>query len=167
MDPIKALGRAGLLGSFLNKFDGGVEILDDLDDHWTSKNHKAERNWFIQELQEIAAEKSVRVTILGRVVANERCLRLSLTDCQYSGDVHMAAVGQFFSNPKLKIPKDQDHRYMANVISSAIVNAPPPEMMGDILNKRNKLHHLDHEVNQLSKVSIINKMLIFIRPTRI
>lgn len=65
MDPIKAIGRAGMLGNFLNKFDGGVEILDDLDDHWTSKNHKQERNWFIQDLQQLAAEKSVRVTILG------------------------------------------------------------------------------------------------------
>jgi hypothetical protein len=65
MDPVKALGRAGMLGGFLNKFDGGVEILDDLDDHWTAKNHKRERNYFIQELQELASEKSVRVTILG------------------------------------------------------------------------------------------------------
>lgn len=65
MDPIKYLGKAGMLGAFLNKFDGGVEILDDLDDHWTAKNHKQERNWFVQELQELAAEKSVRVTILG------------------------------------------------------------------------------------------------------
>ena len=65
MDPVKALGRAGMLRGFLNKFDGGVEILDDLDDHWTAKNHKRERNFFIQELQELASEKSVRVTILG------------------------------------------------------------------------------------------------------
>lgn len=64
MAPVKALGRAGMLGGFLNKFDGGVEILDDLDDHWTARNHKQERNWFVQELQELAAEKSVRVTIL-------------------------------------------------------------------------------------------------------
>lgn len=79
MDPIKALGRAGVLGSFLNKFDGGVEILDDLDDHWTSKNHKAERNWFVQELQEIAAEKSVRVTFLRSVSATQISIDLSLT----------------------------------------------------------------------------------------
>lgn len=65
MIPVKALGRTGMLGGFLNKFDGGVEILDDLDDHWTAKHHKQERNWFIQELQELAAEKSVRITILG------------------------------------------------------------------------------------------------------
>ena len=43
-----------------------------------------------------------------------------------SGDVHLAGIGQFMSNPKLNLPKINDHRYMANVISSAIVNAPPP-----------------------------------------
>ena len=62
--------------------------------------------------------------------------------------MHLAAIGQFYSNPKLKIPKDKDHRYMANVISSAIVNTPPPEMMGDILNKRNKTHHLDLDTDE-------------------
>ncbi|KAF2855455.1 hypothetical protein T440DRAFT_504113 [Plenodomus tracheiphilus IPT5] len=124
MDPLKALGRAGLLGNFVNKFDGGVEILDDLDDHWTAKHHKEERNWFIRELQHIASTKSVRVTILG-------------------GDVHLAAVGQFYSNKKLNISKDKDHRYMPNIISSAIVNTPPPDVMADIINKRNKIHHLD------------------------
>ena len=65
MDPIKALGRVGMFTSFLNQFDGGVEILDDLDDHWTAKNHKYERNWFVEKLQDLAAEKSVRITILG------------------------------------------------------------------------------------------------------
>jgi hypothetical protein len=129
MDPIKAMGRAGMLGNFVNKFDGGVEILDDLDDHWTAKHHKEERNWLIRELQHIASTKSVRVTILG-------------------GDVHLAAVGQFFSNKKLNIPKDKDHRYMMNVVSSAIVNTPPPDMMADIINKRNKIHHLDSTTDE-------------------
>ncbi|KAK3054267.1 hypothetical protein LTR09_004535 [Extremus antarcticus] len=129
MDPIKAMGRIGMLGGFVNKFDGGVEILDDLDDHWTAKHHKAERNWFIQELQELAAEKSVRVTILG-------------------GDVHLGAVGQFYTPRKLGVPKDRDHRYMPNVVSSAIVNTPPPVVMADVLNKRNKVHHLDHETDE-------------------
>lgn len=129
MDPLKALGRAGLLGNFVNKFDGGVEILDDLDDHWTAKHHKDERNWFIHELQHIASTKSVRITILG-------------------GDVHLAAMGQFYSNKKLNIPKDKDHRYMPNVISSAIVNTPPPDMMADIINKRNKVHHLDSNTDE-------------------
>lgn len=129
MDPIKAIGRTGLLGGFINKFDGGVEILDDLDDHWTAKHHKPERNWFIQELQELAASKSVRITILG-------------------GDVHLGAVGQFYTKKKLGVPKDRDHRYMPNVVSSAIVNTPPPNIMGDVLNKRNKIHHLDAETDE-------------------
>ena len=129
MDPIKAIGRTGMLGGFVNKFDGGVEILDDLDDHWTAKHHKAERNWFIQELQELAAEKSVRVTILG-------------------GDVHLGAVGQFYTPKRANVGKDCDHRYMPNVISSAIVNTPPPPMMADVINKRNKVHHLDNETDE-------------------
>ena len=130
MDPVKALGRLGMFrGGFLNKFDGGVEILDDLDDHWTATNHKQERNYLIEDLQDLAAEKSVRITILG-------------------GDVHLAAIGQFYSNPKLKIPKDKDHRYMPNIISSAIVNTPPPDMMADTLNKRNKVHHLDQYTDE-------------------
>ncbi|ELR04381.1 hypothetical protein VC83_06592 [Pseudogymnoascus destructans] len=129
MDPVKALGRAGLFSSLLNQFDGGVEILDDLDDHWTAKSHKKERQCLIEDLQDLAADKSVRITILG-------------------GDVHLAAIGQFYSNPKLGIPKDKDHRYMPNVISSAIVNTPPPDMMADILNKRNKVHHFDDETDE-------------------
>ncbi|KAF2750814.1 hypothetical protein M011DRAFT_474311 [Sporormia fimetaria CBS 119925] len=127
MDPIKAAGRAGLLGNFVNKFTGDVEILDDLDDHWTARHHKAERNWLIQELQHVAATKSVRITIL-------------------SGDVHLGAVGQFYSAKQqnaLKVPRDKDHRYMPNIISSAIVNTPPAAVVADTLNRRNKVHHLD------------------------
>lgn len=37
---------------------------------------------------------------------------------------------------------------MPNVISSAIVNAPPSEMMADFLNKRNKLHHMDSNTDE-------------------
>ncbi|EHL02187.1 hypothetical protein M7I_1781 [Glarea lozoyensis 74030] len=73
MNPIKALGRAGLLGkNLLNHLDGGVEILDDLDDHWTAKHHKEE----------------------------------------------------------------------------PIVNAPPPDTLADVLNKRNKVHHLDADTDE-------------------
>ena len=128
LDPIKALARRGMMGGFLNKIDGGVEVLDDLDNQWTAHNHKEERNWLVQELQELAAEKSVRITILG-------------------GNAQLAAIGQFYSNPKLGIRKDRDHRYMPNVVSSAIVNAPPPDLMADVLNKRNKVHRLDLEVS--------------------
>lgn len=62
--------------------------------------------------------------------------------------MHLAAIGQFYSNPKLGIRKDRDHRYMPNVISSAIVNTPPPDALADLLNKRNKIHHLDSETDE-------------------
>ncbi|KAF9875708.1 hypothetical protein CkaCkLH20_06640 [Colletotrichum karsti] len=129
MDPVKALGKLGMLGNTLNHIDGGVEVLDDLDDHWTAKNHKKEREIVIQDMQDLSADKSVRVTFL-------------------SGDVHLAAVGQFYANPKLNLPKHKDFRYMPNVISSAIVNTPPPDLMADILNKRNKIHHFDDSTDE-------------------
>jgi hypothetical protein len=37
---------------------------------------------------------------------------------------------------------------MPNIISSAIVNAPPPDTLADLLNKRNKVHHLDAETDE-------------------
>ncbi|KAK4170296.1 hypothetical protein QBC43DRAFT_249591 [Cladorrhinum sp. PSN259] len=129
MDPVKALGKMGMFKGMLNKFDGGVEVLDDLDDHWTAKSHKSERSIVVEDLQDLAADKSIRVTIL-------------------SGDVHLAAVGQFYSNPKLGLAKHKDFRYMPNIISSAIVNTPPPDLMADILNKRNKVHHFDKETDE-------------------
>ena len=130
MEPVKALGRAGILGNFLNNFDGSVEVLDDLDDHWTAKNHKEERRFVVEDLQDLAADKSCRVTVL-------------------SGDVHLAAVGQFYSNPRMhQLAKHRDFRYMPNIISSAIANAPPPDLMADVLNRRNKVHHFDDDTDE-------------------
>jgi hypothetical protein len=57
----KSLGKAGMFGGLVNKHGGNVEIYDD---HWTAKHHKDERTWLIEDLQDLAAEKSVRVTIL-------------------------------------------------------------------------------------------------------
>ncbi|PNP80026.1 hypothetical protein FNYG_06736 [Fusarium nygamai] len=129
MDPVKALGRTGVFGKALNNIDGGVEVLDDLNDHWTAKNHKQERAVVVEDLQDLAIDKSLRVTIL-------------------SGDVHLAAVGQFYSNPKLGLAKHKDPRYMPNIISSAIANTPPPDLMADVLNKRNKVHHFDKQTDE-------------------
>jgi hypothetical protein len=102
----------------LNKFNKDAELLDDLMDHWTATTHKVrcvgyirpmltimqqERNWLIQQMQDFALRRQIRVTFL-------------------SGDVHVAAVGVF----KTLQPVDPvfDHRYMLNVITSAIVNTP-------------------------------------------
>lgn len=116
-------------GGFFNDFDGNVDLLDDLDDHYTARTHKAERLFLVHQLQALALEFSVRITILG-------------------GDVHLAAVGRFYSNPKLQIPVVTDHRYMANIISSAIVNKPPPQAVANLLARRNKIHHLDHHTDE-------------------
>lgn len=128
--PIKFLNkRFGVAGSLFNQFDGGVDLLDDLDDHYTAHQHKKERKALIHRLQQISKEHSVRITILG-------------------GDVHLAALGRFFSKAELNIPAERDFRYMANIISSAITNKPPPQAVANLLARRNKIHHLDHETDE-------------------
>jgi hypothetical protein len=130
MGPIKFMNRRfGLGGGFFNHFDGSVDLLDDLDDHYTARTHKKERNALIERLQTICSEFSIRITILG-------------------GDVHLAALGRFYSNPILNIPIENDHRYMVNVVSSAIVNKPPPQAIANLLARRNKIHHLNHDTDE-------------------
>ena len=55
----------------------------------------------------------------------------------------MAAIGQFYSNPKLQLAKHEDYRYMPNIISSGIVDAPVAELMTGTLNRRSKSHVFD------------------------
>lgn len=83
----------------------------------------------VQRLQELARVHSIRVTIL-------------------SGDVHLAAVGRFYSNPKLNLAGENDHRFMVNVVSSAITNKPPPKTVANLLARRNKIHHLDRGTDE-------------------
>ncbi|KAI5310366.1 hypothetical protein KEM55_007874 [Ascosphaera atra] len=128
--PVKLLNkRFGVGGDFFNKFDGQIDLLDDLDDHYTSRHHKAERRELIQRLQKLSRKFSVRSTILG-------------------GDVHLAAVGRFYSNLSLKVAPELDFRYMANIISSAITNKPPPKAVANLLAKRNKIHHMDPDTDE-------------------
>lgn len=123
--PLKSLSKHGVaMGGFVNSFDGAVEILDDLNDHWCAKVHKKERNYLVQRLQKLAEESSVRITIL-------------------AGDVHLAAMGRFYSSKKSGWYPEVDYRLMLNVVSSAITNTPPASTMADFLNKRNKIHHMD------------------------
>ncbi|KAF1985114.1 hypothetical protein K402DRAFT_413537 [Aulographum hederae CBS 113979] len=128
--PIKFLNkRFGFAGGLFNHFDGNIDLLDDLDDHYTAHQHKPERKELVLKLQELSKQHSVRVTILG-------------------GDVHLAAVGRFYSKPSLNIKPEHDFRYMPNVISSAITNKPPPAAVANLLARRNKIHHLDHETDE-------------------
>ena len=121
--PIRLLNkRFGLAGGLFNKFDGGVDLLDDLDDHYTARHHKKERKELIMRLQNLSRELSMRITILG-------------------GDVHLGALGRFYS-AKEEVDALSDGRYMANIISSAITNKPPPKAVANLLARRNKIHHL-------------------------
>jgi len=128
--PIRFLNRRfGFAGSFFNQFDGQVDLLDDLDDHYTAHHHKAERKSLILRLQQVAKQYSIRISILG-------------------GDVHLCAIGRFYSNPSENISVEQDWRYMPNIISSAITNKPPPKAVADLLARRNKIHHLDKATDE-------------------
>ncbi|KAJ5679580.1 hypothetical protein N7462_007824 [Penicillium macrosclerotiorum] len=126
MNSRKSLGKAGMLGGLVNRSGGKIEVFDD---HWAGKHLKSERTWLVEDLQDLAAEKSVRVTIL-------------------SGDVSLAAIGQFYSNPKLDVAKDRDYRYMPNIISSGIANMPEANLLADMLNKRNTVHHMDSNTDE-------------------
>ena len=130
MGPVRLLNkRFGVAGGLFNKFDGEADLVDDLDDHYTARQHKQERKELILALQEISKKYSVRVTILG-------------------GDVHLGAFGRFYSKPKLQIPAEKDHRFMPNIISSAITNKPPPKAVADLLAARNKIHRFDHYTHE-------------------
>ncbi|ETW85467.1 hypothetical protein HETIRDRAFT_32709 [Heterobasidion irregulare TC 32-1] len=127
LNPLVSLGKSGSLGlkGFVNKFNADAELLDDLNDHWTSRHHKSERNWFIEQLQQFAQHRRIRISFL-------------------SGDVHCAAVGVLKTLKKKKTPDVQpaaDHRYMINVVTSAIVNTPPP---GGVLTMVNALSTKTH-----------------------
>ncbi|KAI9782922.1 MAG: hypothetical protein M1839_004397 [Geoglossum umbratile] len=136
--PIRFLNkRFGVANGLFNKFDGAVDLLDDLDDHYTARTHKRERNEFVHRLQDFAQKHSVRITILG-------------------GDVHLAAAGRFYSHPNLNIPTVQDHRYMANVISSAITNKPPPQAVANMVARRNRIHHLGKTTDE-TLLDLFNK----------
>jgi len=139
-NPLVALGRNGSLGlsGFVNKFNAEAELLDDLNDHWTARSHKRERNWFIEQLQNFARVKQIRVSFL-------------------SGDVHCAAVGvlkTLKSKGKQEVPPIKDYRYMVNVVTSAIVNTPPPNgvitMVSSLATKVHKtLHGIDTDESMI------------------
>jgi hypothetical protein len=131
-NPIVALGKLGSAG-FVNQFNGDAELLDDLNDHWTSKHHKAERSRFIERLQRYAQSRGVRVSFL-------------------TGDVHCAAVGvlKTLTHWRSSAPAPaSDYRYMLNIVSSAIVNTPPPHgailLVNSQSSKRHRMHDTDTE----------------------
>lgn len=129
--------RFGIGGGLINKLDGQVGRPDELDDHYTAPEHNEERKYLILQLQELAEMFHVRITILG-------------------GDVRLAAVGRFYANSKLRKAIEQDERYMANIISSAIMDHPRPRRAADALARKNKIYHLDENTDE-TLMNIWNK----------
>jgi hypothetical protein len=83
----------------------------------------------MRQLFDLSKQTGVRITIL-------------------SGDVHLAAIGRFHSKSVDKTDASRDRNLMLNVISSAIVNAPPPDRLADFLNRRGKIHHFSNEIDE-------------------
>ncbi|GAB4814045.1 hypothetical protein N2152v2_001091 [Parachlorella kessleri] len=104
------------------------EILDDLVDGWAADVHAEERLKFIRLLQTFAEQRGFRVTIL-------------------SGDAHVGGVGQLYSHPKFK-DLSQDPLYMPQIISSAIVNAPPPHPVIRMMVRTNFAKNVDHRTRE-------------------
>jgi hypothetical protein len=117
----EALRKTGLIGQYVNHF-GQPELLDDLADHWTAENHLEERREFIVALQRFAIEQNFRVTFI-------------------AGDVHCCGAGYLHSREK--IDPLYDPRHMAQIISSAIVNVPPPGMVIKALHYSAETYELD------------------------
>ncbi|GFR42308.1 hypothetical protein Agub_g3210, partial [Astrephomene gubernaculifera] len=126
------LAKTGASAAILDKF-GEPELLDDLRDHWVAPGHRGERRFLIEHMQMLAKSRSCRVSII-------------------SGDVHLCGAGRLYSWPRAPgRPPLHDWRYMQQVISSAIVNAPPPTPLVRLLqwsgragltNRRTR-NHLD------------------------
>ncbi|KAF9428122.1 hypothetical protein BGZ94_003330 [Podila epigama] len=118
------LGNLAGAKGVVNKLNGEPELLDDLNDHWTAKTHKAERNKFLTRLQNFANDRKIRVTFI-------------------SGDVHCAGMGRFTAKIS---PPEKDPQLMYQLISSAIVNIPPPDKVISLLHFQDKVHILDGRV---------------------
>lgn len=124
MPALKAMARnSGLM----DRFDQ-PEILDDLVDGWVADVHTEERLAFIRMLQGFSKNKSLRVSIL-------------------SGDAHVGGVGRLYSRPKIRDPSD-DPLYMPQIISSAIVNAPPPHPVVKMLMRTNFASNVDENTRE-------------------
>ncbi len=115
----KQLQIKGIFKAVISKF-GEPELLDDLCDHWTAHEHKSERKILVENLQALAIKKRIRITFV-------------------SGDVHCCGSGRFWHSGE----RENDPCDMTQVITSAIVNAPPPDAVIRTLHLNERKHHLN------------------------
>ncbi|KAG0225677.1 hypothetical protein BGW41_004590 [Actinomortierella wolfii] len=124
------LSRKSLLGKIFGKYSAfknvlgqfGPELLDDLVDGWACDVHTDEKRAFVELLQKIARERNVRVTFVG-------------------GDVHLCGTGRLYSAESNDPLRDPYH--MTQIISSAIVNGPPPDAVVSTLHATSKVFDLN------------------------
>ncbi|KAF9886199.1 hypothetical protein FE257_011922 [Aspergillus nanangensis] len=109
----RAVGKSGLMGGILSPF-GEFDLMDELRDQWTHESKDLERTYLIRTLQGIAHQKSLRMTFL-------------------SGAVNVCGAG-LVHDPA----HPSDHKTMYQLISSAVVNSPPPSYIIKLLHGNNK-----------------------------
>lgn len=116
----------------------GPELLDDVIDHWTHKYHVDERREVVEFFQHLAVKYGVRTTFV-------------------SGDVHCCSTGMFYGTEravdvnavdKLTEQSKYDPLSMFQITSSAISNAPPPNMVISSLHKNCIKHQLNEKTSE-------------------
>ncbi|KAJ5582755.1 hypothetical protein N7535_001375 [Penicillium sp. DV-2018c] len=109
----RAVGKSGLMGGILSPF-GEFSSMDELRDQWTHESKDLERTYLIRTLQGISHQKSLRMTFL-------------------SGAVNLCGAGLVHdpANPT-------DHKTMYQLISSSVVNTPPPSYIVKLLHSHSK-----------------------------
>lgn len=148
--PLRKLATKGVINKGLvNEFDGDVEVLDDLNDHWCSKHHKRERNQLVRDLVNFGAGHGVRITILSGDV-HLCCIGRLKSKYHHHPHTHATLKGEDIDDMNLEVTDypERDPRLIFNVISSAIINAPPPDAMATLLNKRSKIHRFDKDTDE-------------------
>lgn len=133
-NPLVALGRAGRLSGFLNRFNGDAELLDDLVNillrvyytpdlfqEWSLdlKGSQSMSSIFSVKIWFPTWDQQERNQLVEQFQLRARSQRLRVTFL--SGDVHCAAVG-FFKTLKRgngpEIASANDYRYMVNIVTS-------------------------------------------------
>jgi len=121
----KIFGKSKAFKNVLGQF--GPELLDDLVDSWACNVHTQEKRELVELLQRIAVDRSVRVTFVG-------------------GDVHVGGAGRLFGTEPTEVLRDPYH--MTQIVSSAIVNGPPPGAVIHALHGSSKTYALNDKASE-------------------
>lgn len=109
--------KSGAFQSIMSPLANQPELMDDLGDHWTAETHEKERLRVIELFQELSKTRSIRVSFLG-------------------GDVHCCGSGRLKgTGDDVLSDVRKDPYFMLQVISSAIENGPPPDVVIVALHK--------------------------------